>query len=192
MHSLQKADPSINFLQASASGCLPLLHDTGGAARCTELFNFIYHEWLPLHAKKIDTVLISARWEARNSADLVALYDLINGLGLRLVILGPTPEFQIPLPNILAFKEIYRWNLTNSLLKKDRFAVDDMFKSSLPEKIDYYSTVDRLCKNGKCSLELNGFPTFFDKDHLTEIGADEVVKDLVQCLDKKEECRQNL
>ncbi len=64
----QLANRNIHLLQATASGCFPLL-GTKGVLRCTEIIDFIYYKFIVQHAAQLQGVIISADWY-RNQAGL--------------------------------------------------------------------------------------------------------------------------
>ncbi|MDO9419021.1 MAG: acyltransferase family protein [Herminiimonas sp.] len=181
MGSIKKLYPEANIMQSSASGCIPLL-DAQGAERCTSLFSFMYTKWLPENAPKIKYVIISARWVAANAAGLEVLSNSIKKMGSMLVVLGPTPEYRLPLPKILALKEVYGIDLVKSLSRPERLQADLELERLLPPTVKYYSAAQKICSISTCAVYSSGVPSFFDKDHLTLEGADAVLEKLPLCL----------
>ena len=62
--------PGINVMQATASGCRPIL-GSGGEPRCTNLMNFIFTNFLPTH--HVDGLVLSARWEDHDTPGVSAI-----------------------------------------------------------------------------------------------------------------------
>ncbi|WP_345950340.1 acyltransferase family protein [Mucilaginibacter sp. PAMB04274] len=102
------APHNVNILQASATACLPLLQKNG-AAKCFEIINYIYHDYLIKNKDKIDGVIISANWINTPDGNLEALeQNLENTLAylkkynIRVVILGQNETYTIPYPVVAA------------------------------------------------------------------------------------------
>lgn len=183
MSSLTTLFPNTNFLQASASGCLPLPNAIG-EKRCIELINYLFNEWLPKYGNNLDAVILSAQWQAQSTSKITNVQDRIEKLGSRLIIIGPSPEYVIPLPKILAYAELYNIDLTSELLKKARLLVDEELRTSLPKRISYFSLTANLCRSKEeCRTTVNDLPILLDRDHFTEKGADLALIGFAPCLE---------
>ena len=182
--SIKNLYPDKNVLQASASGCVPISGEPG-ELRCTLLFKFMYEDWLPKNASRLDAVILSARWEAAHTDGLVKLNDDLIRWGGHLTVLGPSPEYQIDFPKILAYKEIYGIDLSRQLLKTARVKIDDQLSEMLPKDFSYLSIMKNVCSSDmNCVQRANNVPVLFDKDHFTLPGADLALTGLPRCLEK--------
>jgi hypothetical protein len=64
---LSSVNPEINLMQATGSGCRPLL-DIKGERRCADLMRFLFTDFIPKH--RFYVIPLSARWGSGNIADV--------------------------------------------------------------------------------------------------------------------------
>jgi peptidoglycan/LPS O-acetylase OafA/YrhL len=167
--------PSINFMQATAVGCRPTLESTG-AARCTDLVNFIYKDWLKKNSDMIDRVIIAGRWELGDVKSLNTTISHLTQLGVKTVLYGPTPEYMVSVPLILAYEDIGKFSLSPTLVRSDRRKIDEEFRKNFSGTATYFSPFNTLCMSGNCIASSAGEAIFFDRDHFTRHGAAMVIK----------------
>jgi peptidoglycan/LPS O-acetylase OafA/YrhL len=165
------ADTSINVLQATASGCKPLI-DNGGNEKCVALFSGIVQQFLPTH--KIDVVVVSARWAEKDIKPLVETIAVLSKSTPSVVIVGPMIEYDRSLPRILA-GAMYQDD--NSLILSHRKAepesLDRMLETALSStKSRYISVFKTLCDSHACAVwAKDNVPLQFDYGHLTAEGS---------------------
>jgi hypothetical protein len=95
----QTAYPEVNFLQATASGCYPVINSSG-EQRCTQLIRFIYDEFLPnVH---LDGIILSGRWIADDLPKIKATTEALRSYADKIFVFGPIVEYDQPLPRLLA------------------------------------------------------------------------------------------
>ena len=167
--------PDRNVLQANASGCRPLL-GTGGETRCREVVD---HVLGPLLATgRVATVVLAARWLDDELAALPSTIRRIQQAGARVVVIGPTVEYEGEFPSILArslakqdTSYVDRWRV------HDREAQDARIAALVaPTGAAYVSPLRLLCPEGRCLLRTgDGGPMQFDYGHLTLAGSRYVV-----------------
>ena len=163
--------PHINFLQANASGCRPLIYSRG-EKRCTDLYNYIFNTFN--NWKKIDAVIIAAQWDVEEArAALADTLVTFKSLSRKVYLLGNVPEYEDDLPRIILRNYMYKsetlTNHTNSYLVAERFtasrAIEDIARS---EGVTYISVIDLICPNARCEpVTSDGVPMAFDYGHLT-------------------------
>lgn len=90
---------SYHVIQATASGCRPLL-DAKGAARCTDLMRIVFDELVP--SKRIDTIVLGGRWNEDEIGPLKETVKALSRAGVSVVVIGPIVEYDGDLPVILA------------------------------------------------------------------------------------------
>jgi peptidoglycan/LPS O-acetylase OafA/YrhL len=170
--------PDIDVLQATASGCEPV-RGGGGAKRCTELFSYIFEQFLP--GQHVDTVVLAGRWPR---ATLPALQETITYLRPhvgRVVVLGPVVEYNRPFPELLAssITDHYPALIGHHLVPAQR-ATDRLFARRLASSgAEYYSVYEATCPHGDCTLwAAPGVPMQYDEHHLTLRGAELVLERL--------------
>ena len=164
---LTKAFPDVHFLQANASGCMPL----GRFAvpeRCTQVISKAF-DFAAAHGKQLDGVIISARWkkgDARRIGDTIARI----GSAVPVTIVGPSVEYRLPLPKILAqawpdqsggSSGSFRGEPGPGLDKAMRVAVERAGAR-------YISMEEAICPGGTCRVWAGQhIPLQFDEGHLT-------------------------
>ncbi|MEH6727900.1 MAG: SGNH hydrolase domain-containing protein, partial [Hyphomicrobiales bacterium] len=184
--ALKKVFPEANILQATASGCRPLL-DTGKSKRCTDLRDFIFDEFLPQNS--VDTIILSARWrEDEIERQLVNTLDFLTGFSKEIYVFGPTIEYSESLPFIylrkLRFSDeanMQRAELNSNIdrwIGRESFSLSDNTASRVSEtSAKYISIVDLVCPNNKClSLTPEGKLINFDSSHFTLEGSEYLVE----------------
>ncbi|WIO45500.1 acyltransferase family protein [Klebsiella electrica] len=168
--SLRNAFSEYNVLQATASGCMPVLNPVG-EKRCTTIINYIYNNFLKKN--KVDYVFISAYWGASEDELLYEkLTKTINSLSeAKVFIIGQTKSFSMPFYKIAQKVQEadiekltqYRSKNANEKLKGILSGIDASY-------IDIY---DINCKASDCKyFDKNNIPMFFDDNHLTMEWAD--------------------
>ncbi len=143
---------------------------------------------------KPDLVILSADWleYARPPrfdgmiADLRQTIAQLNGLGIRVVLLGPAVQFRARLPSMLMRAQLRHVEpRPEDFVLPDIFVLDRMMKAALPahEKFSYISVVDAICPARQCPLTIDGgIPLAWDHAHLTAEGSVYVMKRLLPML----------
>jgi peptidoglycan/LPS O-acetylase OafA/YrhL len=168
---LARANPHINLLQATATGCKPVIDGTG-EEQCTDLMRFMFTNFIPKH--RFGMVLISARWTAGEIESVRQTAKNLKAYADRVVVLGPRVEYKQDLP----------WILTASILQRDpsivdrlrvskQKRIDQMFAAQLRQDgIGYVSLYQAICPGGQCRVtDQDGLPLAFDYGHLTASGS---------------------
>ncbi|OYT85590.1 MAG: acyltransferase [Burkholderiales bacterium PBB6] len=186
-HSAHLADafrnnfPQHNFLQASASGCKPVL-PLAGEKRCTDLVNFIYGSFLP--SNKIDGIILSARWATNDIESLKGTVDHLSKYVSIVYVMGPTVEYRPSLP-LLILKLKSKVGDSEAIRRytdQERFALSDQMGLALKSKNALYvPIVQEFCSSVSCRiLTKDGVPMVWDYGHFTLEGADFLVKSLLK------------
>ena len=175
---LQDAFPEVHFLQATASGCLPLAesgqrHNARGA--CTQLVSYMLNQWLPVH--HVANVLIAANWQSpEDIRNMGGTIRYLRGLGLSPVLIGPPPEYDAPLPTLVALS-IQQGN--PSLVTQHRLGKMQGIESYSEQitsniwHIPYLSIYRTLCTQKDClTLFPDDVPVQSDADHLSVPASD--------------------
>jgi len=161
----------INLIQATASGCLPLVRNYG-LTHCTKLIDYIYRDFILKNKEHIDGIILSANW-ARGHYDKAVLFDdldntitYLNKYNFKIILLGQTEVYRIPYPYIAA-REI-QFHLKSSKNYRDP-QVADLNKLLQKTFFKYYVPI---YTDESPDLLSGGIPYFFDENHLTKYGAD--------------------
>ncbi|MBY0582217.1 MAG: acyltransferase, partial [Sphingomonas sp.] len=84
--ALREARRDANIVQATAAGCLPLLHG-GGLSSCR---NVMDHAFAEIDFAKAATIILSARWLRGDEAALQETIAYLQKRGGKVVVLGPS------------------------------------------------------------------------------------------------------
>ncbi|MEC5397489.1 acyltransferase family protein [Uliginosibacterium sp. H1] len=168
--------PHLNVLQATAAGCRPT-YTTSGPAHCVGMVRYIYDEWLPRDGAHVRHVVIAGRWEASDLPELRRAVAHLRSHGKDVVVVGPSLEYYVPVPLILAYEQISGLPLQGRLIKRERLQLDQHFRRELAQEVTYFSPNTTLCSSEGCRLVHEGAPTLFDRDHFTPAGVELLVRD---------------
>lgn len=170
--------PEVHVLQATASGCAPVMRDRG-AARCRAVMDRVFEDFLPV--QRVDGIIVAANWSERDLPDLIPTLRALARLTGRVTVIGPGPTYTDNLPRLL----------TRSAAKGDpaivererdrgRVAIDRAFARALDgEPVTYVSILSALCPHDTCvTRDDAGDPLQFDYGHFTAEGARLLVRRL--------------
>jgi hypothetical protein len=136
--------------------------------RCRRLYRFVFQDYLPSH--HVDAIVLSARWEPSEFAQLQDTIEWARSYGLQVVVIGPGPEFDVALPHLLAFGMSHEgWDDVETHETKYLGDLDRRMKALAESTwhVKYLSIFDTLC-TPRCSFYVApNVPLLFDTDHLT-------------------------
>jgi len=185
--------PEIHIAQATIGSCPLLVNEPQQWARlrvhCGEMSSFLFGDYLnrptPDHLT-FDTVLLAARWSDSDLPEIGHTIAWLEQRGMKVVLLGPTFEYDMPLPVMLS---IALREKNSSVLqrhwKPGREELDKKMATLAREqwKVEYVSIFDNFCGAGTagskqmltvsgCSVYASpGVPLLFDLDHFTPEGS---------------------
>lgn len=170
---LSSVFPNVNFLQATASGCKPIL-GTPGTDYCTQLMNYALRDFLP--TAQLDGIIFAASWNEWDRAGFEQTLEHLKKIVPKIIVFGRVPSHEMPLPNLIARGLVEnRPNIVFDHQINYPPVVDRVF-----EKIDgvtYISVFDLLCPDRKCRVFAGpDIPLQFDTSHLTTEGSILVAK----------------
>jgi hypothetical protein len=165
--------PRANVMQATASGCRPLLGRGLRSTRsCVTLVNYVYRSVVT--NPEIDLIVISGRWRRRDLARVERTFTALEPLASRVVIVGPTAQYDAAVPQLVAL----------GIRFGDPNLADDHVRSEIPQLdreirrraerhgLSYFSAYDLFCPAGNCrQLNEAGVPYQYDYGHLTDEGS---------------------
>jgi peptidoglycan/LPS O-acetylase OafA/YrhL len=168
-----------NLMQASASICKPIIKSIG-AKSCTQIMHFMYGNFIPVNAKNIDGVIISAYWESvknkeQDLNDIKETIKYLRNINVPVIVIGDNETYTIPFSSIAARDFQYSTNLSNRYLNVETVNISNFLKANLGE---YY--VDILNLKGIVKVYDGKVPYMFDKNHLTKYGADRVTENIMR------------
>jgi len=168
-HEARGAD----VLQATASGCAPtVVQRPGSAARCTRIMQHMFAGFLPQHTNAV--LMLSAEWTRDDGPRLARTFEWARAHGVRVVLLGPSAEYDRPLPMLLAdARRRGDPDLPNRHLRAETARIDRQLASvAAAYGVRYVSIHHLMCPRDHCrNLAPDGAPMQFDEDHFTPQGA---------------------
>ena len=168
---LNRVNPDINILQATASGCKPLLNSKG-MRRCTELMRFMFDDFLPKH--HLDAILLSGRWAPADIGELRSTAKALRSHADRVIVFGPAVEYRHPLPRMVAMGMIKH---DVSVVQRDRLVEIEQTDKSFADGfrgsgVQYFSVYQAICPKGVCRVEDDDCTLLeFDYGHFTLNGS---------------------
>ena len=172
-YGLSKVIPGIHIQTAVVLGCNVRIDAQPDGKPCGDLMNFIFSDYI-WHSR-IKGVIFTGRPEVLKPAELEVLGTRLKSQGKKLLVVGPTPGFTVPVARILA--EAWRRGdpeLPSKVMPDNIVAKDLLLRTvALSHNFEYLSAVDAMCRNGQhCQIaDENGLPLYFDGDHYTPDGS---------------------
>ena len=161
-----------NFMQATASGCLPTLEQAARAnPNCVAIMNRVYSDFLPTH--HVDQVLIAGRWVKGDLDRLRTTLTSLKERNTNVVLFGPMIQYDSSFPRLLAraiqlkdpdFPDQHR-------LEEFERLDDDMRKMSADLDVSYVSFFKLLCADRHCVEYAQQAPLQSDNSHFTPEGS---------------------
>ncbi|HEU0299578.1 MAG TPA: acyltransferase family protein [Longimicrobium sp.] len=171
--SIQAERPFV-LTEAAFAGCPPLAgYGERENPRCRP-FNDAVLAYVT--RERPDIVLLSARWNAFRDprvlqGHLEETIRLLQARGVRPVLIGESPSFAAPAPDI-AYILQRRGRSPESFAPSGSFRVDEaMERLSRRLGVDYLSPRRRLCWETTCRLQVDGRLLYWDESHFTAFGS---------------------
>jgi peptidoglycan/LPS O-acetylase OafA/YrhL len=171
-------------LQATATGCKPVLRDISPASTCGLMNEFLFNQYLPTH--HVDLVVISARWIENDLKPLAETLAWLTQKGQPVVLLGPTPEYTQPLPRLLAdlARRTRNDNVQSYLYPGIRELDRKMAALASQAEVRYVSLYAQMCPERRCEAMINNVPVYFDSGHLTDTASTYYASAILQQIDE--------
>ena len=170
--------PSVNFLQATVGGCIPIIGAATEDPLCSGMMKYITGEFLP--RTHLDGIILSARWRADDVQGAIKTAQALLPYADRVILLGPIVEYDQALPRILARaiashrSEAKRADIHRLAVTQD---VDRRFAAALQDgPIEYISVYRALCDPACEIWARKDVPLQFDEGHLTREGSIELAR----------------
>lgn len=174
--ALRQTNPEINIIQATSSGCLPLL-GASGERNCRKMFEYIVEEFLP--ENHVDMIVLAGRWREDSVEKAYKTAEKLLAHTNKVVIVGTNAEFRSALPRVLVESEIRNEpDLIKAFASPVPRQVDKAFQaygSQRPE-ISYVSYFSTMCRIECPIFSSTGEPLIYDTNHLTLSAAMDFLK----------------
>lgn len=175
------------ILQATHSGCKPVLYPDSATGECQRFFRTMLGSWIPRHPPS--ALLIAARWRL---SDLPLVDATLRDPRVRRanpILIGPIPQYSTALPRLLVFSERrHDPDLAAQAYDFEVFTTDRALNAAAHRHgIPYISLVQTLCGTNvnRCGRWAEGVPLQFDYGHLTGEGSRETVARIMPRIDRE-------
>ena len=167
-----------DILQATATGCKPLLRDASLSSTCGKMVDYVFNTYLPAHP--VNLLIISARWAEADIPFIEPTLARLEKAGIRTMLVGPTPEYDVQLPSLIARSGTSSQGRITRHLEPEFSTLDSQIGQIVGNwpNITYFSPYRYLCDTQSCHVLAYGDPLFYDKGHLTRSGSLLVVKEM--------------
>lgn len=180
--ALSLALPNANVMQASTFDCAPLLQPEPHPD-CEKMIAYIFQSYLPSHP--IQGLFLVGRWSEKELPELTTTIAWAKQHNIPVTVFGPVPEYDEPLPRLLAYS--IAWNKPDfaSQHRVNTIAALDAKMQSMAAdvwQVRYISLYQELCGVDGCAEYADGahkIPMMDDDNHLNQFGANLVVRRLV-------------
>lgn len=178
MAGLRATYPTVNFMEATASGCKPLI-EPSGEDRCTDLMREVFNA---LPSMKPDAIIVSARWQSGDWASrLPETLEYLRSHTPELALVGQNLEYEADLPDLLmagAVPRLWPESPDDRSLFAEQAQVNSLLRSvAAPSGADFYDPTAAICDEKGCQHQTpSGAPILFDYNHFTAEGAALVVR----------------
>lgn len=173
-HGLSLAMTDANLMQANVAGCGALV-DPYGDRDCVKMMEYIYGEYLPTH--KVKGVILCIHWAANDLEKLNDTVEWSKRNHIPLVIIGPNPTYDMPLPRLEAYAIAWnKPNMASQHLDGEVKTLDEQMalRAKTIWHVPYLSLYQLICPNGPCmefADSTNSVPMLLDTGHLSPLAS---------------------
>ena len=172
-YGLQEAHPEAELLEATVSSCRMTRQPAHDAtAQCRRLARVLYDEVLIKHPP--DRVYLAGLWWDDDAAAVADTLAWFKARKIRVVLIGPAPQYEQSLPRLLALAEhLNQPDLPLRRRKHERDTVDaTMARVAARAGVPYLSIMQAICPGNVCeTITPDGKPMEWDEGHLSKSGS---------------------
>ena len=166
-------DLTASYLQYTASSCPPIFNYHSGAVPNCRAFNDNVPKLLATY--DISTVVMSARWESLfkrgvSPRDVAATVRRLEGMGVKVYVIGQSPEFYNDVQTIFAQAGHVASTLEASAPLSFNRKINFQLESALPPET-FIDPLKVLCGPTDCKYLRNGHYVIWDFGHLSAFGS---------------------
>jgi len=179
---LSSSLPDDRVLLGFESNCKPFIHPVGSSA-CKKEMNYVFEAYLPAHT--IQALLLEGRWTPENMGGLTETIEWAKQRQLPVIVFDPVPEYDAPLPRLLAYSIAWHEPDLASRHRVASRAVMDARMQSLAAStwhVPYISLYQAICNDEDCveyADAAHEVPLMNDEVHLNEFGSALIVRRLI-------------
>jgi hypothetical protein len=174
--------PDVNIMQASCGGFRPFVHIKADR-QCTEMFDYIFQSYLPAHP--VQELLLEGEWRPGDVGALAETLDWARQHQVPVILLGPVPEYDAPLPRLLAYSVTWKKpDLASQHLLPNIAALDAQLQNlaATTWHVHYISLYQAICNREGCTEyadKARTVPLMVDSHHLSSAGSSLIVRRLI-------------
>ncbi len=174
--------PKVNLLQATSSGCAPVL-PLRGSKRCVKLMEEVFDAFL--RENRLDGIVLSAYWRHKDLPGLQKTIAMLRQYSDNIIVIGPAVTYEAALPSVLL--NGLRFGADKTLedyaakfRSPEQFTLDHDMSNAISgiDGVTYFSVINSMCAPQCDVFDAAGAPMTFDKGHLTYPAAMEVLSHL--------------
>lgn len=178
--------PRYQSMQATMAGCPPQIGQQFDRLPCTRFFRQALQKLA--REGRVDAVLLAANWQRKDVDRIGATLDRLKKMGLPVILIGPMPRYDAPLPRLMFFADARNDpGLVDRHFDDATWAIDRYMRHvAARHGIAYLSPLDTLCPHHRCQrTDDRGLPIQFDYLHLTRAGSEQLMAGLAMQIDKR-------
>lgn len=173
-----RARSDFNILQATASGCRPVL-PLAGTERCTQMLDETVNTWLA-RQQPIDLIIVAAKWRRDDGPGLAVMIERLRRHARDVLVLGPIVEYVQPLPRIVAALRLTDVDRFDRFRDPDIAARDIEIGTATRRAGARYVSIYKVICPGHCRvITADHHVMQFDYGHLTVPGSIEVIDQIL-------------
>ena len=171
-YGLQQAHPEAELLQGTVSSCRMTLtpaHDA--TAQCRRLSAALFER---MERQPPDRVYLAGLWFEADAPAVAETLAWFKARRIPAVLIGPSPQYEQPLPRLLALGEHFgQPDLAASRRKHYRDGVEEiMAAEAMKAGVPYLSIWQAICPGNVCETRTpDGKPMQWDTGHLSKPGS---------------------
>lgn len=181
--ALASAFPGVNVMQATAAACPPFHTASGGDKFCSPFANDIFDL---VRSRPPFAVILSSNWPYDASPGhqhflerLRESIDIFTALGVRVVVIGPSPQYAETVPRIIvSHRDETQVGMQVGAPIAGLFDLDREMASALRDipSVSYVSVLTTVCDDETCPLLAKPLvPMQWDRLHLTAEGSQLII-----------------
>ncbi len=170
--------------QLTRDSCAPLIgfriehRDPTQAGKCAAFQDVVLAEVRRLKEEAgLRGVVLSPSWHQHMRPDLiaylVATLDALEGMGLRVLVIGPSPSLPFRAPECLLRRDAASCGLSREALERQRAAVWNPLRQAVAgrARVHLVDPTTLLCDSGGCPAIRDGVVLYIDAGHLSATAA---------------------
>lgn len=163
-------------MQYTGAGCPPVLNYSSYARPLCDDFNA--YALQIVRDYDIKTVVLAGKWtdmRSRGVAGVRTTIDALTAMGVKVYLIGQSPEFAVPI-DVIAYRKGNPEGVgTDSWYVSFKLSLNDELNSNAGGAI-FIDPLKVLCEGAKCPYRIDGKPLYVDDGHFSATGSELVTR----------------